>query len=212
MKITVLCSSNLHPVNAYLQFWINKHQSSHRINIVRSKAELIGGDLLFLISCSEMLKKSDRSAYKKTLVIHASDLPNGRGWSPHIWQIIEGATKVTLTLLEAEDKVDSGPIWKQIQIGIKKDALWDEINNLIFSAEISLMDFAVENIHSIQAKPQSKKIEPTYYPKRTPEDSKISSNLSISEQFDLIRICDPQRFPAYFELHGYKYIIKVEKV
>lgn len=28
---------------------------------------------------------------------------------------------------------------------------------------------------------------------------------------DLIRICDPDRFPAYFELHGHKYNIRLEK-
>ena len=33
---------------------------------------------------------------------------------------------------------------------------------------------------------------------------------SIKEQFDLLRICDPDRYPAYFEMHGRKYKLRLE--
>jgi methionyl-tRNA formyltransferase len=56
----------------------------------------------------------DRAKYDSSLVLHASDLPAGRGWSPHIWAITNGAESVTLSLLEAEDQVDSGRIWKKM--------------------------------------------------------------------------------------------------
>lgn len=211
MKITILCSSAEHPVNSYLQSWILKNKHQHQIDLVRKKADLSDGSLLFLISCAEIVNESDRRLYEKTLVIHASDLPLGRGWSPHIWQILGGATEVTITLLEAEDKVDSGAIWKKLEVSIDKDALWDEINHAIFENELNLMDFSVDNFDVIKTMPQSVVIEPTYHPKRTPADSKIDSKKSIEEQFNLIRVCDPDRFPAYFELHGHKYIIRLEK-
>lgn len=212
MKITILCSDALHPVNAYLQSWITGHKDQHQINLVRSKSELSHGDLLYLISCSEIVTEADRQPYSKTLVIHASDLPRGRGWSPHIWQIIDGATVLTLTLLEAANKVDSGDIWKKLEVRVNKDALWDEINHLVFDAELSLMDFAVENFDTIEPQTQSTAIEPTYHQKRNPADSKIDPKKSIEDQFDLIRVCDPDRFPAYFELHGHKYNIRLVKV
>lgn len=211
MKITILCSSAVHPVNSYLQSWILKNKHQHQIDLVRKKADLSDGSLLFLISCAEIMSESDRRSYTKTLVIHASDLPLGRGWSPHIWQILGGATEITITLLEAEDKVDSGAIWKKIGISIDKNALWDEINRTIFENELKLMDFAVDNFDVIKPTPQSVAIEPTYHPKRTPADSKIDPKKSIEQQFDLIRVCDPDRFPAFFELHGHKYIIRLEK-
>lgn len=210
MKMTVLCSDTLHPVNAHLQLWMARHQA-HQIDLVRSKSDLSHGNLLFLISCSEIVSEADRQPYSKTLVIHASDLPNGRGWSPHIWEIIGGATTLTVTLLEAANKVDSGDIWKKIKINVSKDALWDEINQAVFDAELILMDFAVENFNAIQPQTQSTVIQPTYHPKRSPIDSKVDAKKSIEEQFDLIRVCDPDRFPAYFELHGKKYTIRLEK-
>jgi methionyl-tRNA formyltransferase len=211
MKITILCSDTMHPVNPYLQSWITRHKDQHQIDLVRSKSELIPGDLLLLISCSEILTEADRSKYSKTLVVHASDLPNGRGWSPHIWQIIEGSTVLTVTLLEAINKVDGGDIWEKIDVRVSKDALWDEINHLVFEVELKLMDFAIENFDTIKPQPQSTTIQPTYHRKRSSEDSKIDPKKSVEDQFNLIRVCDPDRFPAYFELHGHKYKIRLEK-
>jgi methionyl-tRNA formyltransferase len=191
---------------------MTRYQEQHQIDLVHSKAGLTEGDLLFLISCSEILTESDRRAFTTTLVIHASDLPIGRGWSPHIWQILDGDTEFTLSLMEAEDKLDSGAIWKKVLITIDRDALWDEINHKIFEAELSLMDFAVLHCEGMTATPQSTEVEPTYLPKRTPLDSKIDPQKSIEEQFNLLRVCDPDRFPAYFELHGHRYSIRLEKI
>ena len=66
------------------------------------------GDILFLVSCSEIVKKDIRMKFRHTLVLHASSLPKGRGWSPHIWEILNGADQIVISLLEAEDKIDSG--------------------------------------------------------------------------------------------------------
>lgn len=211
MKITVLCSDSNHPVNAYLETWIQEARAFHDAELVRSKEDARGGDILFLISCAQILTARDRSRYAVTLVLHASDLPQGRGWSPHIWQIAEGAEEITLSLLEAEDTVDSGRIWRKRRIPVPKDALWDEINHRLFSAEIELMNFAIENFSTVEAMPQVETIEPSYYPRRNREHSRIDPEKSIAEQFDLLRVCDPQRFPAFFDLRGQRYVIKLEK-
>ena len=212
MHISFLCSDNNHPVNEYLKNWINKQQDKHIIKLVQKKSELSGGDILFLISCSEIINEEDRSAYNTCLVIHASDLPLGRGWSPHIWQIIEGKEELTLSLLEAQDKVDSGNIWKKINFIVPKYALWDEINKQLFDAEIKLIDFAVNNFGEITPEPQNPNISPTYYPRRLPIDSQINPSMSIESQFNRIRVCDANRFPAFFELNGKKYKITLEKI
>lgn len=212
MHISFLCSDNNHPINEYLKNWINKQQDKHIIELVQKKSELSGGDILFLISCSEIINEEDRSAYNTCLVIHASDLPLGRGWSPHIWQIIEGKEELTLSLLEAQDKVDSGSIWKKINFIVPKYALWDEINKQLFDEEIKLIDFAVNNFGEITPEPQNPNISPTYYPRRLPIDSQINPSMSIESQFNKIRVCDPNRFPAFFELNGVKYKITLEKI
>ncbi len=212
MKITLLCSDLNHPVNAYLKPWMDAQQGVHEVELVQRKSQLSGGELLFLISCSEIIKETDRSKYLVTLVLHASDLPKGRGWSPHIWEIVNGAEHITLSLLEAEDKVDSGSIYAKRLIPVPKDALWDEINHQLFAAEIELIDLAVNQFERLTKVVQTNVEQASYYPKRTVQDSQLNPHQTIAEQFNRIRVCDPNRFPAFFELHGKKYKLTLEKL
>ncbi len=211
MKVTVLCSSANHPVNSFLQDWINEHKREHHIELIRSRSELSEGDVLFLISCSEIIKQEHRADYNHVLVLHASDLPQGRGWSPHVWDLVDGADQITLSLLEAEDEVDSGRIWKKVHIPVDKTALWYEVNNLLFIAEMQLMTWALENVDSVKPEKQ-RDIRASYYRRRTPEDSKVNPQQALADQFDLIRMCDPERYPAWFEINGQKYKILLEKI
>lgn len=212
MRISLLCSDEAHPVNAHLERWMRENAARHEIELVRRKADLQGGDILFLISCSEIICASDRALYRVCLVLHASDLPRGRGWSPHIWEITQGADIITLSLLEAADSVDSGRIWHKVRIPIAKDSLWDEINEELFKSEIDLINYAIDNFALVEPQPQDTAIEATYYPRRTPCHSQIDPMKSIADQFDCIRVCDPNRFPAFFDLKGHRYKLVLEKV
>lgn len=212
MNISLLCSDTAHPVNSHLRDWIERRGREHQIELVRKASELGGGDILFLVSCSEIIPIQVRASYRACLVLHASDLPKGRGWSPHIWEVAAGASHVTLSLLEANDDFDSGRIWKKTRVEVPSTALWDEINHLLFTAEVDLMDFAVSALDSIEPQVQAPDVPPTYYRRRTPDDSRIDPARSIEEQFDLVRVCDPDRFPAFFELRGQRYRIRIEKV
>jgi methionyl-tRNA formyltransferase len=82
----------------------------------------------------------------------------------------------------------------------------------LFDAEVELMDFAVREFGQILPVPQDPSVGPTYHPKRTPADSQIDPSHSIASQFDKIRVCDPDRFPAFFELRGKKYKLILEKI
>jgi methionyl-tRNA formyltransferase len=212
VKISIACSNAAHPVNEYLLKWIDRNSTSHTIELVRRKRDLSGGDILFLVSCGEIISATDRASYGASLVLHASDLPRGRGWSPHIWDIAAGANHITLSLLEAEDKVDSGRLWNQIRIPVPPTALWNEINHLLFTAEVELMDFAVRSFGAIAPYNQPSHVEATYLRQRTAEDSRIDAHKSIADQFDLIRVCDPSRYPAFFDHRGQRYALRLEKV
>jgi len=184
----------------------------HDVEIVNKRAELMGGDLLLLISANEIISAADRARYRKSLVIHASDLPQGRGWSPHIWQVLAGQTRIVVTLLEAEDQVDSGDIWHQIQCDIPDFALFDEINASIFAAEIELMNFAVGKFETVVPRSQDASVEPSYYPRRTPSDSQIDPHRTLAEQFDILRVADPVRFPAFFKHRNHTYKLQIVRV
>jgi methionyl-tRNA formyltransferase len=208
-KIAILCSDRTHPVYAFLADWIEK-QNDDRFDLISSVEELPGGDLLFLVSCTQIVRAEDLARYRRAFVLHASDLPRGRGWSPHVWTILSGGNKITLSLIEAAKEIDRGRIWAQREIQLAGHELYDEINERLFTAEMELIAELVENEGGIVPKEQSEE-EATYFRKRTPLDSKIDPDRSIAEQFNLLRVCDYERFPAFFDLHGHRYFLKIKK-
>lgn len=211
MDVTLLCSDFNHPVYPYLQEWQEKHKDIYKISILNKVNEIKeGGDILFLISCSEIVSSKTRNMFSHTLVLHASDLPHGRGWSPHIWSLLSGKNKLTLSLLTAEDEVDTGDIFRKIHIKLNGTELYYEIDKLLFEAEVELLSWACENVFKVEPKPQIIG-ETSYFRKRTPEDSKLDVDKSIREQFNLLRCCNPERYPAFFELDNRKYKLIIKR-
>jgi methionyl-tRNA formyltransferase len=210
MKVSILCTDSAHPVNAWLERWAKDVADRAQVQILRDFRELSGGDFLFLVSCHQIIGKPVRDLFRHTLVLHASALPEGRGMSPHVWQIIEGRKRLTLTLLNAEDALDSGDIWHQLEFDVPDTALAHEIHALLFDAELELMSWAIANCDERKPRPQTG--EGTFYRRRKPADSEIDPRAPLADYFDLLRIADPDRYPAFFTLRGQKYRIRIDKL
>lgn len=165
------------------------------------------GDLLCLLGCEKVFKERAKNNYN--LVVHESDLPKGKGWSPLTWQILEGENRIPITLFEAEKGVDCGDIYLQDEIALEGHELFEEIKNQQGIKTKQLIHKFISNIESTRANKQVG--EETFYRKRKPEDSEIDINKSIKEQFNLLRVVDNDRYPAYFVRNGIKYIIKIYK-
>lgn len=212
MNISILCTDRLHPVIRSLKKWIKiMSTKKHFVSLVFDKIDLVEGDILFLISCAQMIGDDERQKFKSIFTLHASDLPKRRGWSPHIWSILDGENEITVSLLEAREPIDTGPVWLKTSFLLEGHELLDEINTKLFDAELFLMTCAINSIDDIIPIKQIGDSGP-YMKKRTPSDSEIDPEKSIKEQFNLLRIIDTKRFPAFFYLQGYKYQIKIEKV
>ena len=210
MKASILISDLNHPIMPLLDTWIAKEsENGHEIGTFTDKKDLSSGDILFLISCGQILNLVDRQKFKKTLVLHASDLPDGRGWSPHIWAILSGVRKIVVSLLEAEQQVDTGAIWRKKVFYLDGTELYDEINEKLFKTELSLMTYALLNFHSVNPIPQPAHNKP-HYPRRKPGNSELDIHKTLAEQFDLLRVADPDRYPAFFEYKNRKYICRLE--
>jgi len=205
--IDVLCTDHNHPVTDVLRTWCERQTNAR---LCFSREELRGGDFLFLISCHFIVGDDIRSKYERSLVIHASDLPAGRGWSPLVWQLLEGRRSVAVSLIDAADPVDSGAIWAQQTIDFDGSEDFQEINVKLFECEIKLMDWALENCAWFQARAQVG--EPSYYRRRNLGDSLIDAGMTIADAFDRIRVCDPARYPAHFELRNSTYAISLKKI
>ena len=213
MRVSMLCSDTAHPIMPYLKNWQREYlRLGHQVDILSQSMQLASGDILFLVSCSEKIAQDVRKKFRHVLVLHASDLPKGRGWSPYIWEIISGSDQIVLSLIEAEDEIDTGKLWKKLDIPVPKFYLWDEINQALFLGELKLMSWAVQNHEEVTPKEQDKAVESTYWPKRTEQDSRVDINKTVAEQFDLLRVCDPERYPAFCEIGGRKYKLILERL
>lgn len=202
-RAEIICTSRDHPIWPHLVKWAKVN----RARLVTSSSELTGAPILFLVSCSEIIGPAIRNRYRATLVLHASDLPNGRGWSPHIWSILEGKSSICVSLLEAAEPVDTGDIWDQRWIELDGSELYDEINDRLFAAELDLMSGVIAGRRS--GHPQAP--GGSSYRRRMPEDSRLDPDKSVADQFDPLRVCDPDRFPAFVDLRGHRYLVRVTK-
>ena len=183
------------------------NRRGHDAYLLNSADMVRTGDILFLLSCEHIFKKLDLNTHN--LVIHESALPLGKGWSPVSWQILEGKSIIPITLFEADMEVDSGVIYFQEHIELDGYELVDEIRQKQGLATIHLALKFVDGYNSLTSKTQEG--ESTYYPRRTPKDSELDVNKTIVEQFNLLRVCDNERYPALLQLGGSKYVVKIEK-
>lgn len=175
--------------------------------IVHNHKDVIEGEILIMLSCEKKFKRLDLN--KKNLVVHESNLPNGKGWSPVTWQVIEGKKEIQMTLFEANDSIDSGEIYLKKSMQLNGDELLKDIKDLQGKITNELIIDFLKLYPNISGVQQSG--DETFYRKRTSSDSELDINKTILEQFNLLRVCDNDRYPAFFIINGKKYILKIFK-
>jgi len=183
-----------------------RHQG-HKINFVYNQNKIKKGDCLFLLSCEKIISKKILSKNKHNLVVHESALPKGKGWSPLTWQILEGKNKIVISLFKANNKIDSGDIYLQKIMFFKGHELIDELRKRQGEKTIELVERYVNSYKQIVGRRQTGK--ETFYKKRTTEDSELDVNKTIAKQFNLLRVVDNERYPAFFKYKNKKYILKI---
>ena len=182
-------------------------QKGHSVKYVLSKDEIDDGDICFLLSCSRLIPPIFLKKNKNNIVVHASDLPKGKGFSPLQWQIVEGKDEIILTLFEVVEKVDAGPFYIKSKLIFDGTELYDELRNKLALRIIKMCNDYVDN-YDLQTPIQQAGIE-TFYRKRTIVDDQIEPEKSIVDQFNHFRIADNENFPLWFNFKGKKYIIKI---
>lgn len=139
---------------------------------------------------------------------HESPLPKGRGCAPIHWTILHGGNELTVSFFKLVEKMDAGPLLGQESCLIPKTALLDELRAMATDLSMKLLDEYLIRFLSGEIQPYDQDGEITYYPKRTPQDSKLDTDMSLGELWGLIRICDNEEYPAWFEIEGKKFILK----
>lgn len=178
------------------------------VNIVHSHSELEECDVLFLLSCTKLCPSEILKLNSNNIVIHASDLPRGRGWTPFFWQIMEGENIIHLTLFEAVEAIDAGDYYLKDSIELDGTELYDELHEKLGNKIVEMAVHYIENYPMLAHKQTGK---PTYYRKIATSDNELDINKTIAEQFNLMRVCRNRVHPAHFYINGIKYILEIYK-
>ncbi len=200
--------------------WINEHtpllmqalqKDGHVVNQTHTVEEIPSGDLAFFLSLGQLVPARILARNRHNLVVHASALPAGKGWSPWSWQILEGKNEIPVTLLEAGVSVDSGDIYRTDVMRFTGLELIDELRQALAAKTVELCAAFVSDYPEVLSKAKKQQGPSSYYPRRKPQDSKLDIDKSIRSQFNLLRIADNERYPAFFELDGQIFTLKIQR-
>jgi methionyl-tRNA formyltransferase len=181
----------------------------YQAKLVRSAEAIEFGWINFLLGCTRIISEEALSRNQHNIVVHESNLPEGRGFAPMTWQILEGKNDIPISLLEASTEADSGDIWLQDIIYLDGSELANEWRSLQGEKTLEMCIRFVREYQNLAKNKQSG--IPSNYRRRRPTDSRLDPDKSLREQFNLLRVTDNNRYPAFFEINGHRYIVKISK-
>lgn len=211
LKVNIIIASKSWLMDSIDALQQNLEAFGHEVEVVTRPEELGRGDILFILSYWNLLSDEALSKHVHNLVVHESALPEGKGWSPLTWQVLEGKSNIPITLFEATNEVDAGDIYLRAQIYLEGHELIDGIRSLQAQATFDLCKEFVMQYPQIVSTKQAQSGEETYYPRRGTKDSRLDLELSLSDQFNLLRVVDNDSYPAFFEYNNNRYVLKIEK-
>lgn len=209
MIITILTDSNKSWFVPYgNELLKNLQKFGHVVNYVYNSKDVIAGDICFLLSCTKLVSENTLLLNKNNIVVHASDLPKGKGFSPLQWQILEGKDEICLTLFEVVKDVDGGPFYIKENLQFKGYELYEELRDILARKIISM---CLEYVHKRDfLSPIEQVGSESFYKRRTDIDDEIDVNKTINELFNHFRIADNENYPLYFWINERKYYIRIQ--
>ncbi|WP_223161896.1 hypothetical protein [Salinicola endophyticus] len=167
------------------------------------------GWINFMLGCTKLVAEEVLQKNRHNLVVHESRLPQGRGFAPMTWQILGGKNRIPVCLIEAVAAPDAGDIWIEDVIELKGNELCAEWRARQGDKTLEMCLRFVDRYDELT--PHRQQGEPSWYPRRGPGDSRLDIDRPLREQFDLLRVVDNERYPAYFEIEGQVYTLQIHK-
>ncbi len=213
LKLIILTSKNS---------WLYRNKRKSIINELKkfsSEIKLISNfkkikknnDCLIIGSYYKIIPKKFLSLSKFNLLVHESDLPKGRGFSPLYWQILKGSQNITTTILEANENIDEGNYYIKKKFYYPKEIFFDEIKQRQFQNAIYLVKRVLKKIILGKKIKNFKQFgKPTYFRRRDIKDSELNVKSSLKKQINLLRIIDNKIYPAFFKYKGKKIYLNIK--
>ena len=180
----------------------------HRVRHIHDRDALAEGDVAFLLSCVKLVPQSHLDRHRHNLVCHPSDLPAGKGHSPLAWQMLEGRDEIVFTLFEAVAAMDAGPWYDKRALRLGGWELNDDVKGAQGRLNVEMCVDFIDALPEVSGTVQQG--EESIYAKRTAASSRLDPQASIASQFDLLRIVDNDRYPAFFDHRGHRYTLRID--
>lgn len=211
MKISVIVDNHQSWFIRFSEDLKSKLGSFGTVEFFSSACQIpIGNDVAFLLSCEKIVDGEILRRSKNNIVVHASELPKGKGMSPLTWQILEGKNRIPISLFEAVEEVDAGQVYIRGAIEFKGNELLQEMQNVLGNMIIKMCQEFLSKWPAIVLQGCPQIGASSFYRRRNFADTEIDPKKSISEQFDLLRVIDNETYPAHFEWRGRRYKLKIE--
>lgn len=184
----------------------------HHVTVVHDPDDLPETHLAFYLSCGRIAGAAVLARALHNLVVHESALPQGRGWAPLTWQILEGRDDIPVVLIEAGARVDSGDIYLDGVLQFDGHELCDELREAQGRITVELCRTFVHEFPQVLSDARRQSGDGSVYRRRGPDDSRLDPARTLREQFLLLRVVDNERYPAFFEHGGHRYVLRIERL
>ena len=165
-------------------------------------------DIVFLsgvhyIVPEEYLSKPKYGVY----CFHESPLPEGRGSAPIHWAVSNNRPNLTVSLFQANAKIDKGYIVTQVNVPIELTDVYEDLEKKRLEGIQLTFEVFLEELNEGCIVLRRQTGSSSYNKKRSIANSELDINKTLAELWNHIRICDNEKFPAYFKIGNKKIII-----
>ena len=165
-------------------------------------------DYQLIIPWSYQLIIKQAEQARNVVVMHSSNLPEGRGWAPIYFSFREQKPEYVISGIFAADEVDSGDVIVRARFPIEDGYTAPFIRQV--DKEISLLLIAriLEKWPSGNIKAIKQSGRGSYRARRAPQDNEVDMNRTLEDLLPHLRGVEPNN-PAFFFFNGLKYLIEV---
>ena len=170
--------------------WVKSNDELDKALISQSDVRYI-----FFLHWNWLVPESILTQYE-CVCFHMTDVPYGRGGSPLQNLIVRGHTISQLTALRMVNEMDAGPVYMKLPLTLDGKAIDIYKRAGLLSYEL------IEWIISQEPAPEPQSGQVTKFKRRTPDQSKVPIQGSLSDFYDYIRMLDAPTYPYAFIEYG----------
>lgn len=192
--------------------------AAHRIPVLRPRrAELeaalrgVPATALLSLGYPHLLTPAVLSIFRWNLNTHPTLLPKYRGPATAWHVLAAGERESGVTVHHIDAGMDTGPVLVQLRCPLTPFDTLRSLKRKTDGLEPEAVRQALALLRAGRGAgaPQDESAASTFREKRTPDDSRVDPARPLAELYHAIRACDPDRFPAFFEVDGQRVGIRL---